>query len=615
VSSSIKTWFSVSALAFASIGVEAPASAWLFSEHAEISATALARHDADHPDLSLRARLGSVLGSEHVCWQDGDGSGLHGEGSSKLAECIPYSALPALAADHSCSPGDLEANLAGVVMESYPLRVIKTARAFRELDLRAGSDVSKRLDNRRWLDLQLRIDDSAYATRAAANGAHFQLPRVAIRTPLVDHLRRVLSPKAELNAMGLYVNFHGAALLYARAAHNTIKSGASVSWSKWAFLSEALAQHFLQDSFSAGHMVGARGGVPDRIGTHDYYCENGIEARTWNGKEDYFAHGDGFMSLEERTLVVSASEESFNQVAHAFYDDDSKLPAELTRAIETLRTTARPKYDLNVCNATKMAGTLEPLANAAFVDEVVETWPVPVPDAPLPPRFPAELLYYAGVSTQGLGSVGWSTLGGSASGEVLGFGGLTLGVAAEGISSRRMEATSYFDFYVFGARWRDGSSILNLPAAFHVHAPFAYLPLDGILFGILAEKTQIGWVGGPAYAAASGTAYGGFEAIHYLGSHTFQIVLGRDTTMSWFRTKDRHQQEWNLLLPLLAAGELPDQTLHTAFEWNLMTGVEFARKTQITEASDADPFTRRRTDLYIGGYLSFLTQTRIVALP
>jgi hypothetical protein len=407
------------------------------------------------------------------------------------------------------------------------------------------------------------------------------------------------------------VNYHGAALLYARAAHDDQRG---LDWARWAFLSEAMAQHFLQDSFSAGHMVGARGGVPDRIGTHDYYCEHGIEARSWRGSKDYFAHGDGFMSTPELDIVAAASERSFDQIAHAFYDELVALPPAIRQAIEILQASAPPKRDLDVCNGTEMGAALEPLADAPFVDEVIELWPTPVPDQPLPPRFPAELLFYAGVSTQAFFAGQWSTSGGAASGQVVGLGGVTLGVAAEGISARRMEATGYIDFYLVGARWRDATSIFNLPAAIHVHAPFAYVPLiDGVIFGLLAEKTDWAWVGKPAYAAANGTAYGSFEAVHHWDPITFQVVVGRDVTVAWFRTKDRNQTEWDVLLPLVEVGQLPSLTLNTAFEWNVASGIELSR-TFTNDATALHPASPR-TDVYVGAYLAFLNQTRIVAIP
>jgi hypothetical protein len=50
-----------------------------------------------------------------------------------------------------------------------------------------------------------------------------------------------------------------------------------------ALATESFALHFIEDAFSAGHVAGSWGGVAERKGTHDYYCEAGLDGSTWAG--------------------------------------------------------------------------------------------------------------------------------------------------------------------------------------------------------------------------------------------------------------------------------------------------------------------------------------------
>src|SRR5262249_34088719 len=132
-------------------------------------------------------------------------------------------------------------------------------------------------------DLAFERVDPEYSTRAGSNNAHFLLPRH------VDEPDRYAGEAltGELNAIGLYVLFHTAALQHASGA-----TGSSGPEARLALALEFFGLHFLEDAFAAGHIAGSWGNAAERKGTHDYYNEHGIDAETWNGKSEIL-FGDG----------------------------------------------------------------------------------------------------------------------------------------------------------------------------------------------------------------------------------------------------------------------------------------------------------------------------------
>ena len=78
---------------------------------------------------------------------------------------------------------------------------------------------------------------------------------------------------------------------------------------------EAFALHFLEDIFAAGHVAGTWGDVSQRKGTHDYYNENGLEVRTWQGGANTVVlMGDAHMRPEDAERAAEAVRLSLEQV-------------------------------------------------------------------------------------------------------------------------------------------------------------------------------------------------------------------------------------------------------------------------------------------------------------
>ena len=109
------------------------------------------------------------------------------------------------------------------------------------------------------------------------------------------YLARAISTATEPNAMGLFLHYHFAALgLAARWRDHPDDPHARAQ----VLATEAFALHFIEDSFSAGHVAGSWGSVAERKGTHDYYCEAGLDGSTWAGTLQTLK-GDAHMRPED----------------------------------------------------------------------------------------------------------------------------------------------------------------------------------------------------------------------------------------------------------------------------------------------------------------------------
>lgn len=294
------------------------AHAWLFHEHAVITSEGAGSLEAQaHTTLQAIWALARG-GQSHLCARvDGP---WHGDD-----RCVGFSALPSIAGDHSCSPEDLDR----VARLEWALRVIAAAH---RLSLRTTTDtpvddVDARLDMRREHDRELLFLDDDYMTRAASNVSHFDLAR--LDDSLAAYLRAALAPDEDLNAQGLYAVFHALALHHAARAHECVDPRASTDStcnagdSAWrAILAESYALHMLEDSFSAGHTVGAWGNSAQRAGTHDHYCQWGVDATLWGDghrpAQGYAAHGDGFLGAPDLRHSSAAVRESLEQFVCAY---------------------------------------------------------------------------------------------------------------------------------------------------------------------------------------------------------------------------------------------------------------------------------------------------------
>ncbi|MFO0666635.1 MAG: hypothetical protein U0174_21955 [Polyangiaceae bacterium] len=224
------------------------------------------------------------------------------------ASCLDFSTWPALAADHSCSPSDL---LGDVLKSGWALDVARVSAGVKS-ELAAAT--SKHARENAWVlsNLQLQSVDDRYVTRAGANNAHFLLSRVTAE--LDAFALASVKAGAPLNALGLYQQYHVAAITLASATRKD--RAPSPDRAAQILALEAYALHFLQDIYSSGHVAGTWGDAATRKGTHDYYSVNGHADTTWSGQQ-ITLHGDAHMQKDDLARASRAIAMSMEQVFDA----------------------------------------------------------------------------------------------------------------------------------------------------------------------------------------------------------------------------------------------------------------------------------------------------------
>jgi len=111
-----------------------------------------------------------------------------------------------------------------------------------------------------------------------------------------DYVEQVFSDLKKTNSLCKYVTLHSMAVYLAEIAGNTMAKDSleAYKYLYYAFLYNAFADHFLEDSFSSGHLVVNRSiftALINNRALHDFYCENGMEVINLNG-EKWKQYGD-----------------------------------------------------------------------------------------------------------------------------------------------------------------------------------------------------------------------------------------------------------------------------------------------------------------------------------
>jgi len=605
--------------AFAAAGgllLPRPAQAWLLHEHARISAVTIDFLSKDEQATlteawafgraQARVRVGreAIPLAPRLCVDPRQKHPVARETPSPAGSfCVGFNALPALAADHSCSPGDLELLLA---TGGWIRPVLGEAARMEKALAKSGGSILKRIDERRVHDITLQLLDHDYLTRAKAGGAHFQLTRSDngerrhghnTENILRDYLARALATGQETNATALYVNYHGAALEIAAEARDRCSAkghlceeAGPLLWR--ALITEAFALHFLEDAFSAGHVVGAWGETSLRFGTHDYYCRHGIDAATFDG-DAYTAYGDLFLTDVDARRAGEAAAASLGQVllvmkpSYQTHDKVELIRAELRRALTV--------QSFDACIEEHIPSGLDSLADAGFVSSALQNWPRPPLRTPAMPRFRAEVGPFIGASLSG--DFALSGQRGGAVPEARVRPAIRVGYGLEGTMARYMDGRFFVELVGAGTLSSlDGDARFGVGG--RVHLPFAVLPGDGIF----APFAAIGWGFGVwiARQAALGSVYG-FEQPFLLGEQsTVQITLGRDATFLVYpRTEAQRELRYELLLPLVNMRMGHAYSQRVANELELDLGLQMIR------------LKGENVDTIFGGYLSLSTGSRV----
>ncbi len=532
------------------------ARAWIFPEHAQITADAVKTLEPSEravlETLWSEARRGDA---SHLC----EGLGRAPADESGAVQCIGFADLPASAGDHSCTPAEL---LSESSRNTWLRDVIQVGNVT-ERRIRDASSESARINAWSRSNLLLERADTQYAARATTNSGHF-VPTASLGESLDRYLSEAVEANTPLNAAGLYVVFHVTALRFAAAYasdETPAQPGAAGTvsrrehWARLALWSEMFALHFLEDSFASGHNVGTWGGPATMKGTHDQYCIDGIPGRSWSG-EEYAIYGDAHMTPEDLRRTRNAVASSLADVTRVI--SDAQMRDDIKRY--WLPENADFMWTFSTCSSTELGFTVPPATAQKFAKPVwVQTVkPLPGEETAHMPRFRAEIGPFFSF---GSGADGAATWGGyftehpsttRANANALLFLGLGIGLeGAIGISSDGLIELGIGRNFASGQLEpgctdcgveEEGAAIPSrVPTRsgflFHYRAPYWLIPGDLILVAPILALADFNTYKSMAIVAANGGVLG-LQPVLLTSAGTFQFILGRELNVVWYNDDD-----------------------------------------------------------------------------
>jgi len=297
------------------------ASAFLYGEHKLIGERAfrlaMLRLGRDENAATLR---GYLAGLTRLKGNDYSFPGLAVPGATYN---LTYGMINALAGDHESDAAELEYLLKEP--GSRIGRIILLHQAYLDKGFRAAPDG------------ELVKADFDYAIQAAVNISHFYAYGRSFQAQLkgfdLERLKAV-SGKAGLsafvkslgrtNAVRMYVSLHLLAMDMAEKAGKLARLSADSTAAvlQNAIFLNAFADHFLEDAFSAGHLVVNRSvlaSLTNNKALHDFYCQHGTMVVNRKG-EIWRAYGDGYLDTANTTgrRIIAAVQASVEEVFAAF---------------------------------------------------------------------------------------------------------------------------------------------------------------------------------------------------------------------------------------------------------------------------------------------------------
>jgi len=269
-------------------------------------------------------------------------------------DCVPYSALPALAADHANSAAELRTVLTTPKGIEITSAVAYEWGRFRGALERLPTASIERMSFVHDLDVAFYFIDPGYEVRAQATRAHF----VDAGRSIADVMRSAAGGDLD-NSLAQFLAHHMRSLELASRGD-----------SAEAILEHAFAMHFLQDAFAAGHLVMTaaawkRGNARVRQ-RHDFYNATGLPVGRALSAEPCTTLGASSLELSGLTpcwrtsgdgyLSPSADASDRLHAARAV----TKAELEFALAIDPTRVTA----------AVEALGEREQLALGQLVDPV-----------------------------------------------------------------------------------------------------------------------------------------------------------------------------------------------------------------------------------------------------
>lgn len=581
------------------------AGAWLFHEHTRIGRRAVERLSPGHTAVLARAWAelrGTSDMEPRLC------AAASRPSTSRLVRrpgwCIDFPMLAAIAADFSCSPGEL---LETVAHEAWLKDVVEAAYDAEGL-IAAASDPEEVVDAWHANHIRNFRADPEYLSRAASNQSHFSLMRVAGDGDLVTaYLQRSLLPGQKPNAFASYALYHTAGLRLADRHHRLPASAPAAERARLlrtALFAEAFALHFLEDSFASGHAVGTTGDTRERTGTHDYYSEHGIEARPWTdwGEKkapgSYIAHGDAFVAPEDVERAASAVQASLADFLGALESGFSSADRVEVRAADLDFTEHVGSPGMNACllehvpaGLSRLGGDV-PLIRTLFrtympvfghMDELRSPFELTESSAELArkaaesgrklsleppqktelvavlPRFHALIGPFFGLFASA--RYGFAQPVGVPDRTPRFFSvleaGLDLGIGLDGITTSTSDAFLFLQVGVLSESAQLDVPIVGSPGVpdrtgfvIRWRLPFYVVPGDlllaAALFPLLPRQART-WI-----VQASEDGLFGLEQSHYTPIGAFQLVLGREASIRYLSSNaGRLAEGWGLELPVV----------------------------------------------------------------
>ncbi len=555
-----------------SLSLSNTAQAWVYPEHREIAMQAVQKLDAVHRADFDRLWNNSRTGFEkRLCENAADSA------QGLKTDCLDWAAFSAIAGDHSCSSKEmlefiltedwlleiahisaqLKSELAGIPVEEFD----GEDGLFTDSDDTVRDQIRKERNRARRTNAvntannQLLYADPHYATRADSNTAHFLIARPESNT--TNHEYAILSfyPGSEINAMGIYVWYHVIALQKASRLANepqlTKKQRQTLTLSMLA--DEGFALHFLEDIFAAGHVAGTWGEVSQRMGTHNYYNQRGLETYTWN-REQYpiVLMGDAHMRKQDAELVAKTISTSLRQVLDFAMGRDTGYVQPYAPFAPT------EPHDFNVCTQNQFPqqppqGTGDGRYDAPITEAIINT-PIPGLGEGIGalPRFRSEVGPFIGLSAAldaRFNSGGYLDFQ-EKKGAILGLD--VYGLAGFGMDGVMNEAGDGLVFAAIGYRSDSAASSefgTAIPArsaiSTRIRMPFYLFPAD------LLWLSPLYLFNAEAYTHMAIKAVNGGLIPWQQGVATsfgrFQFVLGREIGVTFYDTN-------TLLLPPASAG-------------------------------------------------------------
>jgi hypothetical protein len=513
----------------------AAARAWIYPEHRDIAVAAIERlPPADR--AALQALWAEALpGYPAKLCPD------LSEGDQGLAPaCIDFAAFPALSGDHSCSPRDV---LEHVLPSAWIVGVARVS-AETKASLAAATTRAAKLNATASNNLSLQVTDPEYATRAGANNAHFELPREG--EDLRAYVAASLAEGAPLNSLGLYAQYHIAALALAqRLASGQVPDRERAAAARDVLALEGFSLHWLEDIYAAGHHAGTWGNVAWRKGTHDYYNEFGIDFVDWTGRP-LVGFGDGYMGPADLERASRAVAVSLSQVVGALRpgSDLGRRAQEWGPGVATVRA-------FDACQEMSQPTAQGPKLESYF-EEQLSRMPKPSmgPGNVHMPRFRDELGPFVSVFGALGGGLGFGSAAGTAftgnlaAGVRFGFGADSLtGSIGTGIGF--LEAGFVSQSAQKGACGTDPGCEALGPAAFYpkvpartglalaLRVPFWLVPGDMLLLAPVLYFASPPTLSKVAVEAASGGLIP-YERSFVTSAGIFQFIAGREFRVALF---------------------------------------------------------------------------------